>query len=143
VRSGRNATRSVDQHPAPSGEILPSELLGVEILERDRLVLEHDRDGIAYGVDVLPVLPEKAGFDLLVDLLSPAVRNAAGLDLGVDAVDDLALDEHDRLLGLGTAENLEKLRVDHGCKLAQPFVGEKLGKRLARLEPPGGTTESR
>jgi hypothetical protein len=107
-------SRPRERDPEASGGRPRSSFRRVELFERQCLVLEHDRDRIADGIDVLPVLAEEPGLDLLFDLHSSAVLDRARLDTGVDALDDLALDENDRLLGLGTAEDLEELGVDHG-----------------------------
>src|SRR3990172_1549650 len=96
----------------------------VELLEKDGLVLEHDGDRLANGVEVLPVLAEDPSVDLLFHRLSPAVFDRSRLDRRIHAIDDLALDESDRLFGLGTAENLEKLRVDYGGHDGYASTGE-------------------
>ncbi len=79
----------------------------VEGLEGDGLVFEHDGDRVPDRVEKLAVFSQEPGVDLFLDRLAAPVLHAARRDLLVDAVDRLAFEKCDGLLGLWSTENFE------------------------------------
>ena len=90
--------------------VLPS---ASETLELDGLVDEHDGDVVPDRVEDVAVFPNDTSVDRILYRLASPVRKLTRLDGPIDPVQQLLGGGGHRLLGLGTHQDLQELRIHH------------------------------